>query len=143
MKSERDQIQELMACYANAIDAKDYDAISDCFAIGARAEYAGFTEPLEGPEAITAHVRRAVEPLAATQHMFGNFIIDIDADQARLTCDIIAQHVRQESGGTENFLAGGKYRVEARKQGGRWSFTLVSARTVWTDGNRNILPRSG
>jgi len=139
MKTDREQIQELTAVYAGAIDRKDYAAIADCFAPDATVIYAGYSEELQGHAAIVDHMRLALEPMDATQHLFANFIIDIEGDAAGMTCDIIAQHVH----GGESYLAGGKYDVRLSKAGPIWKFSRISACTVWSSGNRDMLPKAG
>lgn len=94
-KTDRTQIEELMARYASAIDAKQYDEIASCFAADATAQYPGFSGLLKGTSDIVAHMRLALDALDATQHLFTNFIIDIEDDSARLSCEILAQHVRR------------------------------------------------
>ncbi|MDG2003250.1 MAG: nuclear transport factor 2 family protein [Novosphingobium sp.] len=107
MKSDREAIQELTAIYAGAIDRKDYAAIPGCFALNSAVIYAGYSEELIGHAAIVDHMRLALDPLDVTQHMFANFVIDIDGDTATMACDILAQHVRDG----ETYMAGGKYDV--------------------------------
>jgi ketosteroid isomerase-like protein len=139
MKSDYELIRELTARYAGAIDAKDYAAIAACFAPDARVVYAGYSEELQGEDAILAHMRHALGPMDVTQHLFANFIIDIEGDTAAMTCDILAQHLH----GGESFLAGGKYETGLVKSNEGWKFTRISARTVWSSGNRDMLPKAG
>ena len=136
MKSDYELIRELTAHYAGAIDARDYDAIAACFAPDAKVVYAGYSEELTGHEAIVAHMRRTLDPLDATQHLFANFIIDIKGPAARMTCDILAQHL--QNGAT--FLAGGKYETRLVILRGHWKFSRIVARTVWSSGDRGMLP---
>lgn len=138
MKTDRDQVQELTAIYASAIDRKDYEGIAGCFATDAVVSYAGYSKELKGHTAITDHMRLALDPMDVTQHLFANFIIDIDGDKAKLTCDILAQHLRNG----ENYLAGGKYDVRLAKVGRSWKFSRISASTVWSSGNRDMLPKA-
>lgn len=139
MKSDYELIRELTARYAGAIDAKDYTAIAAFFTSDACVVYAGYSDELQGIEAILAHMRRALEPMDVTQHLFTNFIIDIAGDAAEMTCDILAQHLH----GGETFLAGGKYAVSLVRQASDWRFARISARTVWSIGNRDMLPSAG
>jgi hypothetical protein len=138
-KTDRDQVQELFSVYANALDAKDYDGVSDCFTADAEADYAGFSGLLSGRDAIMAHMRRALDPLDATQHLFANFIIDVDGDAGQASCGIIAQHLKQG----ETFLSGGQYRVRVRRDQGRWRMCHVRARSSWSSGERALLPKAG
>lgn len=139
-KTDREQIQELMATYANAIDVKDYDTVVACFLPDAAVEYFGYGQPLTGHSAILAHMKRALDTLDGTQHLFANFLIDIDGDTARLRCDILAQHWRRGVPGGETYMAGGKYTVELRRKAGRWQFARLNARSLWSEGNRSLLP---
>lgn len=139
IKSEYDQIQEMMAIYAYSIDTRNYQALRECFTADASTIYAGHSNHLTGQDAIIDHMQRVLDALDVTQHMFTNFIIDIQEDSAKLTCDILAQHVRQG----ERYLSGGKYKVEARRAAGRWRIANVSAGSVWNDGNKTLLPKAG
>ncbi len=138
--SDRDKIQELMAIYARALDEKDYSAIEACFAYDAVVEYSGFSSIMTGRIEIVAHMRMALEPLHATQHLFTNFIVENDDQSGQLTCDILAQHVRSAGPPPETYMAGGRYKVEVRKTKGTWQIAKLSARSVWGQGNRDMLP---
>lgn len=140
--SDREMIQQLVAVYAKALDEKDYDAIAACFRADAVVEYSGFSAVLTGRAEITAHIRKALEPLLDTQHLFTNFIIENDARSGRLSCDILAQHLRSAGATPETYMSGGRYKVEVRKTEGRWEFARLSARSVWGLGNREMLPRT-
>jgi ketosteroid isomerase-like protein len=135
-KSDHDEIRQLFAVYANAIDAKDYAAISACFTPDAIATYASYSDTLSGLAEIEAHMRRALDPLDASQHLFANFIITLEGDAVQVKCDILAQHVRQG----QSYLAGGKYDVEVRRVAGIWKIAQLAARTIWSEGNRAMLP---
>ena len=138
-KSDYDQIQELMAIYAYSIDMRDYTKLASCFTADATTVYAGHSDVLRGRDAIIAHMKRVLDSLDATQHLFTNFVMDIQGDSAKMTCDILAQHVRQGA----RYLAGGKYQVEASRAGGKWRIGNVSAGSVWSDGDRTMLPKAG
>lgn len=135
--TDHDEIRQLMAIYAYTLDTKDYDGVTACFTPDATTEYRGHSLLLQGHAQIGAHMKRALEPLEVTQHLFTNFIIDVEGDTGKLKCDILAQHVRQG----ENYLAGGKYDVDVRRVAGKWKISRVSAGAVWSEGNRSMLPK--
>ncbi|MFA7601429.1 MAG: nuclear transport factor 2 family protein [Novosphingobium sp.] len=141
-KTDHEQVQELMASYANAIDAKDYGAIGDCFTQDAEAKYSDFSPLLRGREAILLHMRKALEPLRVTQHIFGNFIVDTDGDAGTASCAIIAQHIGPESD-PKTYLSGGQYSLKLRRSAGRWQIASAMAQEVWSSGAREMLPRQG
>lgn len=140
--NDREDIRELTALYAQAIDVRDYDGIAACFAEDAVAQYNGFSLVLTGREEIVAHMRKALDPLEATQHMFTNFIIRGGDAEAHVNCDIIAQHIKGVDEERETYLAGGRYSIELRKTDRRWLFAKLGAQSVWGMGSRDLLPRS-
>ena len=139
MKTDYDQLQELMAIYALAIDTKNYPGITDCFTPDAETVYAGHSNHLKGVAEIGAHMKKALEVLDATQHVFMNFIVDVEGDTAKYSCNIIAQHVQKN----ENYMAGGRYNVEAKRIGGKWKIHRVNAGSHWGMGNKGMLPKAG
>ena len=134
--TEYEQIQQLMAIYAYAIDAKDYDAIAACFTPDAVAVYEGHSHVLRGQGEIVAHMKLALNPFDVTQHLVTNHIVDVEGGNGQLKCDVLGQHVRQG----ERLIAGGKYIVELRRTAGQWKISRLSARSVWSDGNKSMLP---
>jgi ketosteroid isomerase-like protein len=139
-KQDNQLIQELMARYAATIDAKDYAGIGACFTEDATARYSDFSPPLAGRGPIVTHMRKALDPLPTTQHMFGNFIIDVDGDTAQASCAIIAQHMGSEG---RNYLSGGQYALRLRRHGEDWQIADATAREVWSMGDRSLLPQDG
>lgn len=142
-KPDSQQIQELMARYANAIDSKDYTAIGFCFTEDATASYSDFSGPLNGRAAILAHMRKALGPLTSTQHIFGNFIIDTEGEEGRATCAILAQHLGAGGTAGKTYLSGGQYSLTLRRIGDDWQIANASAREVWSMGDRALLPQTG
>lgn len=140
--TDREQIQEMMARYALALDKKDYDGVAACFTADAEIVYAGYSGTLKGHDVIIAHMKHAIEPLDATQHLFTNFLIDVDGDDAQLTCYIIAQHVRKGTPGGDFYLAGGRYELKLKRDGGAWKMAWGAPQQLWGDGNRDLLPKS-
>jgi ketosteroid isomerase-like protein len=138
MKTDREQIQELVATYANALDDKDYDGIAACFASDATAAYGSHPQVFEGASAIADLMKKALGPLDGTQHMFTNLIIDIEGDAGRMSYDVLGQHWKKDAPGGEHYLMGGKYKVEVRRIGGKWKFQTVRARGLWGDGNKTL-----
>jgi ketosteroid isomerase-like protein len=136
--NDREQIQEVIARYAKYIDAKDYDGIIACFMTDATFTYEGHA--MIGRPAIVNLIKTAVEPLDGTQHLFANFIVCIEGDRARLTCDCLGQHWRNAAAGSDKFLVGAKYSVQLeRADDGNWKISGGLAHAVWSDGNPSIL----
>jgi uncharacterized protein (TIGR02246 family) len=141
MKTDREQIQELVATYANSIDAKDYDRLMNCFTADATAAYGAHSDVLNGQGEILAHMKKMLEPLDGTQHLLTNFIIDIEGNQAKLTADSLGQHWRRGATGGEKNMGGGKYTIELKRADGKWRFTKIRRRSLWSEGNQALVPK--
>jgi ketosteroid isomerase-like protein len=137
--TDREQIQELMAHYAEAIDDKNYDGIATCFARDASAQYAAMPEPIVGNTVIANFMKDILSRLDATTHMFTNFIIEVNGDTARMRAKIIAQHVRKGVPGGDKLLAGGKYDAQIRRLDGKWKLARVRGTSLWHEGNEAIM----
>lgn len=137
--SDRDDIQELMARYGEAIDTKDYVGLAACFAPDANGQWAAMPEPVVGNVAIANFMKGILDRLEATTHMFTNFIIEVNGDTARMQAKIIAQHVRRGVPGGETLLAGGRYDAQVRRIDGQWKLSRVRGTSIWHDGNPKIM----
>src|SRR5258708_7883649 len=105
-KTDREQVEELMAAYGQAVDDKNYDALTGCFTPDAIVAYEGYSQHLSGRAAIDSFMRGALEPLDGTQHLFTNFVVDLDGDMGRYSCGMLAQHWRKGTPGGETYLIG-------------------------------------
>ncbi|MCU1395006.1 MAG: hypothetical protein JWM34_3434 [Ilumatobacteraceae bacterium] len=76
--TDRDEITEVLARYARALDARDFAAVGRCFTADAQATFSGVVLP-PGRDAIVAHVSGLAD-LAASTHLLGLPVIELDAD---------------------------------------------------------------
>src|SRR5436305_541778 len=104
IKTDREQIEELMSTYGQAIDAKNYDGVAACFAPDAIVEYTGYSQHLKGHKDIVGFMRQALEPLDGTHHMFANFIINVERECGDFTCGVLAQHWLTGAPGGDTYL---------------------------------------
>lgn len=136
---DQETVRHLMAVYARALDTKDYGRLGECFAqeAVARFEPAGFN--LQGRDAIVSVMKSALDPLDVTQHLFGNFIIEVSSDTATVSCDVIAQHVRQGVPGGDKILVGARYDIGLTRHGPTWQMASIFQCALWMDGNSALL----
>ncbi|API60834.1 hypothetical protein BSL82_17380 [Tardibacter chloracetimidivorans] len=137
--TDREAIQQLMSTYVFCLDARDYSGIKSCLHEDAIFEHSGSDRSYEGDAAIADLLKAVLDPLDATQHMLANFIIEIIDDCASLTCDIVAHHVRLDSGVPRRYTAGGKYAVRLKRGGGDWRIARLTARPIWSDGDARVV----
>jgi hypothetical protein len=137
--TDRQEIADLCARYAFALDTKDWALLESCF-----TDAPVFVHPgglLEGFPAILARARGALERLDASQHLLGNVVADIDGDSARCTCYFQAQHVRNGIPGGGTYIIAGSYTDTLARTASGWKIAERVQVYVWRDGNRAVISR--
>src|ERR1700712_1193969 len=89
-------IQNVCVRYATALDNRDWNLLRSCFTTDAVTVYEGIGD-CTGYDAIEGLCRRVLGPLTRTQHLLGNFSIELDGDTATSHCYLQAQHVRADA----------------------------------------------
>ena len=136
---DRQEIADLCARYAFALDTKDWALLENCFT-GAPT----FVHPggrLEGFEAILTRTRGALESLDASQHLLGNVVAEVDGDSARSTCYFQAQHVRTGTPGGDTYIIAGSYSDTLARTHSGWKIAERVQVYLWRDGNRAVVSR--
>lgn len=80
--SDRLEIQELLAEYSHAIDARDWDALDDVFTPDARIDYSAMGGSAGGLEETKRFLERAMALFADFQHLVATSKLTIDGDVA-------------------------------------------------------------
>lgn len=78
--ADRTAIVELLNRYATCLDERDWSGLEDVFHIDARGHYGS---PIQGRSAIIASIRSFLGGCGPSQHLLGNYHVDIDGDHAR------------------------------------------------------------
>ena len=75
-------IQQLLAAYVFAIDARDYDALDSVFVHGATVDYRAAGGAAGTWPKVKAWLKGALAPFPLTQHLIGLPLIRLDGDRA-------------------------------------------------------------
>jgi hypothetical protein len=139
--SDRDGVIESMVRYGRACDTRDYALLATCFTDDAVIRYTrSFADELHGRAALATYLSHALTALDATQHLFGNFEVACDGDEAHFSCYVQAQHVLLGAPGGHLFTVGGRYENDAVRGGdGLWRMALLDFEPTWTGGNPDVL----
>jgi len=136
---DKQEIAELCAKYAYALDQKDWSALRGCF-----TDAPVFVHPggrIEGIDGIVNRTRGALEPLDASQHLLGNIVVDVDGDTARSICYFQAQHLRTGTPGGDTYIIAGSYSDTLTRTPQGWRITERVQAYSWRDGNRAVVAR--
>ncbi len=128
--ADRVAITELMARYAERIDAADAAGAAACFAPDGIGDYWG---ECHGREAITARLTEILARFNATQHHLSNTIIELDGtSRARARSYVYAFH-RMAPDNSEMHVWG-RWHDDLVKVDGQWLFAY---RRVVLTGSKN------
>lgn len=137
---DRAAVQDQLARLAQAQDARDWEALADCYL--PTADYVHPGGELVGVDAIVDRTRTALSPLDACQHLLGTMLVTVDGDTASTVTYFQAQHVRRGLPGGEHLIIAGTYRDRlVRDADGCWRVAHRTQEYSWRDGNPEVTRR--
>lgn len=128
--ADRIAIQDVMLRYAAGVDDRDMQKYRSCFADD--VEVVGFgAETVQGAQAWTDYVTKALQAYGATQHMLSPVMATVSGDSASARTDVQALHyMKDQEGSTLTLWA--TYLSDMSRIDGQWKITrheLVSRGT--------------
>lgn len=120
---DRQDLLELIARYAQAVDARQVDRVAECFAPSARLSANGGATVVHGRDAITeyfaeAFTRPNLAPGTASSHLLTNTTIEVGGDRADLVTLGMAVLAQPDSEMVK--LRGLRYTDRCERIDGRW-----------------------
>lgn len=118
---DRIAVQDVMLTYTAAVDERDLERYTACFA--ADVDVFGFGgQVFRGRDAWVDYVSSALDRYAASQHLLGPMLATIEGDRARTRTPVQALHfLAGDAGG--RLTLWGTYRTDMRRIDGRWQIT--------------------
>lgn len=134
------QIIDVMTAYTTALDTKDWDLLASCFTPDGDADFGNLAGvgALDSPQAVVELCRGALRDLQATQHLQGNFVVDVDGNTARSSCYFQANHFLEGAPGGNVFVVWGKYRDQFVRTRDGWKIKHRNLDTMSTGGNQHL-----
>lgn len=113
-------IERLLVRYASAVDERDLPGFDEVFVADATAYY-GFSGNISGRAAIVELVRATAEKCSGSQHLIGNFRINIEGGRATAKSSLQAILVGTGAYRDRHLTLWGEYRdrLERRPEGWR------------------------
>jgi hypothetical protein len=130
---DKQAIIEVMTRYTTGLDTRDWDLLKSCFTPDGDADFGALAGVgvLESPEALVDLCRASLQDLQATQHLQGNFEVEVQGDTANAKCYFQANHFLDTAPGGSNFVVWGTYRDR-----------LVRSDDGWKIAHRELIPTS-
>ena len=138
--SDRLEIQEILVKYCTAIDNKHYDTLDSVFSEDAILDYTsagGIRGTLSEAKEWLSNVLSLFE---ITQHIAGNFIIEIEGDQATSRCSFYNPMGLKPSSPDEPvtmLFFGGYYNDKLLRTDNGWRITERVEESTWSYGLTN------
>ncbi|WNF01151.1 nuclear transport factor 2 family protein [Streptomyces luomodiensis] len=136
---DHDQIQiaQVLHRLARAMDTRDWDLLATCFIPEAVGDFA--TGQAVGLDRMLVDYKAFLPPLDTTQHLVTNIETVIDGDTAEATAYFLAQHVRANTEGGDQFLIGGRYEDRLTRTTEGWRIARRRVTGTWTQGNPKVV----
>lgn len=135
--SDRAEIQDLIARYAHAIDAQDWDALDAVFTPDAIIDYTEVGGPRASYPEIKRYLAEALPKFAPYQHLSATSLLQIEGDRARAKTILFNPMTIEHEGQTRMFFVGLWYRDDLVRTADGWRIALRHEEKSW---NHNAPP---
>lgn len=133
-------IRRVLIRYAELCDFRDWDGFGEVFAPDVVASYGSGFE-IRGPDGLRDMVRSALANCGPTQHLLGNFRIEVEGTQARSRCYVRAVHAGSRAPDAQLYEVWGEYADELRLTDAGWRIEKRAFRISHEVGTRELLWR--
>lgn len=115
---EERAIQRQLVAFARAMDNRDWTSIASICTPDICADFG--TGEVTGRDTVISFMRSFLDHCGTTQHMLGNFVIDIHGDTANSECYVADMHLSSSGNDDVSFRTLGNYSDSWVKAGGDW-----------------------
>ena len=142
--TDREQLYDLKVRYGRAVDSYDTELVRSCFTEDATWRYdpiGGEGQLMRGWDEFSVFWVKMQEPMRC-MHQFTNFIFDIEDDDARYSCLLLAQHWPRDADfsiAPPLFTVGGRYDSRARRTESGWRIYEHRETTLWFRGDASAV----
>ena len=130
-------VQELIACFANSFDVKDWDGLKSCFTDSLYTDYSDLRgRPAETISSVEyVRLRRESLDHLRLHHLVSNYEINFSA-AGRATCR--ASMVVWRRSDEEEFTSHCVYIFQLEKHDSDWKISGITQKVLWNEGTSSI-----
>jgi hypothetical protein len=114
-------IEKQLVRLARAMDQRDWEVVGDIFASNVRADF-GEGE-VQGRAQVVAYIRSFLDNCGVTQHLLGNFLVEIEGDTATSEAYVSDMHLAKNPASELTFRTLGNYSDQWVHEDGTWRIT--------------------
>ena len=131
-------IRSTLNAYARACDQRDWDAFDNIFTDEVSVDYGGVFR-LQGRQAVVDMIRSMLGGCGPTQHLLGNYDIEVHGDAACSACYVRAIHAGTGAQSDTLYEVWAEYRDALARIGDGWRIVERSMIVHKETGDRGIL----
>ncbi len=135
---DRHEIIDLLNRYAVACDTRDWDLFKEIFTTDAETDYGGDYK-FVNRQSFVNMVRSMLGGCGPTQHLLGNFRINMEKDRANSICSVRAFHAGTGDAEGKTFEMWGEYRDKIRRTKAGWRIVRRELAVTWVEGSAEVL----
>ena len=137
--------RNLVARLPHAVDLRRWADARALFADEVTVDYTslfgGDVQRL-GADALIASWERQLTPLDATQHLTGAIVVRLEGAHAVAECHVRAEHIRRGAPDGDQWVVAGQWAIEMIEQPDGWRISAITLRTLYQNGNRQLLAQA-
>lgn len=134
---DRWQIVAVLDRYAEALDTRRWELLSKVFVPDLEFDFGEWVA--NSRDEATATIRTYLDGCGATQHLLGNYRIEVNGDAAVSRVYVRAFHVGTGSSEGMTYEMGGEYRDALRRTPDGWRSFRREGVVFWETGSREVL----
>ena len=137
---DRHEIQDVRSRLARALDTRDWEAFRNLFTdqVDVDLPQLGAPKGVMTPEQLCNLFQSAFRLSQETQQLYSNFLVDLDADQARLTSSLLGHHQAKGVDGGDEVTLRARYLDQLVRTPQGWKITGMTISAVSLSGNPRI-----
>ena len=138
--SERDDRAEIIAVldgYAECLDRRNWAGLDRVFAEDLEYDFGEWCA--SNREQAVKAMRSYLDGCGPTQHLLGNYRVEIDGERATSKVYVRAFHIGVGAAAGKTYEMAGEYRDRLERRAGRWLSVHRMGEVFWELGSRDVL----
>jgi hypothetical protein len=134
------EIIDVMNQYTTALDSRNWPMLEDTMTPDGQADFGNLAGVgiLDSPQALVELCRKSLQDLKSTQHLQGNYVVEVNGDTAQASCYLQANHFAEGLPSGDEFVVWAKYRDDFVRTESGWKIKKRYLDTIHAGGNMNL-----
>jgi 3-phenylpropionate/cinnamic acid dioxygenase small subunit len=136
-EADRSAIIRVLDRYAEALDRREWALLDQVFAANVEFDFGEWTA--RSRDQAVAAIRSYLDGCGPSQHLLGNYRVEVDGDRATSQVYVRAYHQGVGAAEGQTYEMGGEYLDELERGPGGWLSVRRKGVMLWEQGSRGVL----